>query len=347
MMDTSDVSQDLECAKCGTPFPREGLSCPNCRALRHSARLRELQIEAEQRVAQGDAAGQRRALLEMRALVPPASKQYAVIQSRLAEVGAQSPNAPPAKKNPLSRFGALGALGLMLWKFKWVFAFVLTKGKAILLGLSNAKTALSMLIALGAYWTLFGWPFALGFVLSIYVHEMGHVIALRRLGIAASAPMFIPFVGAFVRLKEYPKSPADDAEVGLAGPIYGVAAALGCFALFQWTQIPVLGGIAHAGAVINLFNLIPIWQLDGGRGFNALDRKQRWIAVGLIALCWFWSGEAMFILLLLGAGYRVFMTPSPAQPGKRALYTYGALILVIALLTQIEVPGLNQARPNS
>jgi hypothetical protein len=95
----------------------------------------------------------------------------------------------------------------MLWKFKGVLLLILSKGKLLLMGFTKWKTLLSMLLAFGAYWSIWGWAFAAGFVLSIYVHEMGHVWALRRAGLAASAPMFIPFVGAFVRLKEAPRSP--------------------------------------------------------------------------------------------------------------------------------------------
>lgn len=267
-------------------------------------------------------------------LLPPGSRQYRTIADRLDRPA-------PSPRPSFARWGALAGAALLLWKFKWVFGFLLTKGKALLLGFGQLKTVFSMLVALGAYWALWGWQFALGFVLSIYVHEMGHVIALRQLGIRASAPMFIPFVGAFVRLKDYPKTPHDDAVVGLAGPIYGVVAAVACYALYLTTDIAVLGGIAHAGAFINLFNLIPVWQLDGGRGFNALDRRQRIIAAGLVAAGWFLSGDSIFLLVLIGAGYRIFFTESPATPGRRALFTYGALIASITLLSQIRVKELD------
>jgi hypothetical protein len=126
-----------------------------------------------------------------------------------------------------------------------------------------------------------------------------------------------------------------------------VVAAAACFGLYVLTGIPVLGGIAHAGAWINLFNLIPVWQLDGGRGFNALDRRQRGITAALVTAGWLLSGDAMFLLVLLGAGYRLFLTPSPTEPGKRAMFTYGALIVGITLLSQIRVPELEGAPANS
>src|SRR5207302_3963478 len=95
--------------------------------------------------------------------------------------------------------------------------FLLTKGKLLLLGLTKATTFFSMLLSLGVYWAAWGWKFALGLVLSIYIHEMGHVFALRRLGFKASAPMFIPGLGALIRLRQHPANPREDAEIGLAG----------------------------------------------------------------------------------------------------------------------------------
>ena len=93
-------------------------------------------------------------------------------------------------------------------KFKWVLLFLLTKAKVLLIGLTQVKTVLSMAVALGVYATIYGWQFALGLVVSIYIHEMGHVVWLRRYGIPATAPMFIPGLGAFVRLKRIPRRPA-------------------------------------------------------------------------------------------------------------------------------------------
>jgi Zn-dependent protease len=169
---------------------------------------------------------------------------------------------------------------------------------------------------------------------------MGHVIALRRLGIPASAPMFIPFVGAFVRLNRGPDTVHDDAVAGLAGPIYGLGAALACYAVYALTQISLFGALARTGAWLNLFNLIPIWQLDGGRAFNALNRQQRWMMVAVIAGTWFWFHESMLILLLLGAGYRALATPAPEAPDSRAVWSYGLLVLVLATMTHIHLPQI-------
>jgi Zn-dependent protease len=105
-------------------------------------------------------------------------------------------------------------------------AHVLGKLKFLLIGLTKASTFISMFAFFGVYWSAYGWPLALGLVLSIYIHEMGHVAMLRGLGIDAGAPMFIPGVGAVVMLKQHVQDPLTDAKIGLAGPVWGLGAAI-------------------------------------------------------------------------------------------------------------------------
>src|SRR5690606_15842519 len=151
----------------------------------------------------------------------------------------------------------------------------ITKGKFLLFGLTKAKTFLSMLAFLGVYWALYGWWFALGIVFSIYIHEMGHYITIRQFGLAADSPLFIPGLGAFVRLRQVPLELPVRARISLAGPLYGLGAALLSYGLYIATGWGVCAAIAHAGAWINLFNLIPIWQLDGGQTMQAFRKKER------------------------------------------------------------------------
>ena len=152
--------------------------------------------------------------------------------------------------------------------------------------------------------------------------------------------MFIPFVGAFVRLNRGPDTVHDDAIAGLAGPIYGLGAALACYLVYTLTSVSLFGALARTGAWINLFNLIPIWQLDGGRAFNALNRPQRWTMVAVIAGAWLWFHETMLLLVLLGALYRAFTTAAPAEPDRRAVWSYGLLIAVLAAMTQLHLPEI-------
>src|SRR5258708_24000683 len=118
-----------------------------------------------------------------------------------------------------------------------------------------------MIAFAGVYWALYGWAFALGIVFSIYIHEMGHVLTLRRYGIPADPPMFIPGLGAFIRLRRLSITPIQDSRIGLAGPIYGLGAAVVALALWYVTGSKPSAPIAHFRAALNLFNLIPVSQL--------------------------------------------------------------------------------------
>jgi Zn-dependent protease len=241
-----------------------------------------------------------------------------------------------ASTNPSRRgwWTGLGTLGLLLWKFKFVVVFALGKLKILLFGLGKASTVLSMLASAGVYWALWGWKFAFGIVGSIYIHEMGHVAALQRLGIKASAPMFIPGFGAFVRLKEYPADAREDAYIGLAGPIWGMAAAIACFVAWYWSGYGLWAALAEWGARVNLFNLMPVASLDGGRGFRALSRTGRAVLLAVIGAAAALSGETMVWLVLVVGGVRLFSDrDAPPVSDRRALVQFVVLVLVLAVLS--------------
>ena len=245
-----------------------------------------------------------------------------------APVSAAGRVKPATPSNPLKRAWAAIVTGALV---------ILSKAKLLLLGLTKLSTLSSMLLFLGVYWSLWGWKFALGFVVSIYIHEMGHVAALARYGIAASPPMFIPGLGALVRLKQSPADVHQDARVGLAGPIWGLTAAVAAYAIGLATGAPIWMAIAKTAGFLNLFNLIPIWQLDGGRGFRALSRLDRWIAVAAILLAWAVTSQGFLLLLAGGAVFRAIGKDAPADHDWPALATYIALIAALAPLSMIPV----------
>ena len=198
--------------------------------------------------------------------------------------------------------GALAALGVLAVKFA-------AKLKALLLVLPKLKvltTAGSMLLSVAAYALIWGWKFAIGFVLLLLVHELGHVIQLRREGIPASAPMFIPFLGALVALKELPKDAAAEARVGLAGPVLGSLAALLPLALYGATGDELFKALAFVGFFLNLFNLLPVVPLDGGRIVAALH-PVLWVLgfLGLLVLVAF-SPNPILIIILVIAGLELW-----------------------------------------
>jgi Zn-dependent protease len=194
----------------------------------------------------------------------------------------------------LKRLGApLAALGFLLFKFKGALLLIF-KAKFFL-------TSLTMLVSVGAYALLFPLWFAVGFVVLIWIHEMGHVLQLRREGIKASAPMFIPFLGAFVAMKQMPKDALAEARVGLAGPVLGTLGSLGALGIFAATQSPLFLGLAYIGFFLNLFNLLPMLPLDGGRAVGALSPAFWLVGVlGTVALLFVMPNPIIILIALLG-----------------------------------------------
>jgi Zn-dependent protease len=331
----------MTCAQCGAALAPELLVCPACHALVHAPELKTLAAAAEQANAAGDyseALAQWRRALE---LLPPQSTQHAAVRSKVEQLSRQvdSPGAQvkqPEKPKWARGGGALGALGLILWEFKFLAIFFLTKAKLLLLGLTKASTFLSMILSLGVYWSLWGWKFALGLVLSIYVHEMGHVVMLRHYGIRATAPMFIPGIGAFIRAKQYPASNHEDARVGLAGPVWGLGAAMASYVLYLATGLGIFGAIAKFGAWMNLFNLLPIFPLDGGRGFKALSKPERMGIAGLMLVSWFISHEGLLLLLAAVAGFRAFAKEAPKQRDMQIFIQFAFLVVTLTLLSTLH-----------
>lgn len=344
-----NAAESTCCPSCGSQVAAALLSCPNCRRLVHAEQLKVLSAAARE----AEETDPKRALeqwSEALGLLPAGSKQHGVVAGKIASLEQRLGPEAPAKiarrasgehkgpgKKLLGGLGAAGALGLLLWKFKFILVFVLGKIKFLALGLTKASTFFSMFLALGVYWAAFGWKFAVGLVVSIYIHEMGHVASLRRHGIRASAPMFIPGLGAVVRLKDYPKSPGEDARVGLAGPLWGLGAALGAYLVYLTAGWPAWGAIARVGAWINLFNLLPAWQLDGGRAFRALSKTERWIACAAMLLAWTLTAEGMLLLLLVVGGAATLFGKAAATPDRGALARYLLLVAALSWLSTIQV----------
>jgi Zn-dependent protease len=189
-----------------------------------------------------------------------------------------------------------------------ILAF-LAKIKTILLFLPKVKllaTAGTMLVSIVAYATIWGFSFALGFVILILVHEMGHVIALRREGIKASAPMFIPFLGAVISARSLGDNAAAEARVGLAGPVLGSIGAAACIPLWHATGNELFRALAFTGFFLNLFNLLPVIPLDGGRAMAAMAPAM-WVVgfLGMVALAILFPNPIILIIAVV-AGFETY-----------------------------------------
>ena len=167
-------------------------------------------------------------------------------------------------RKPIKGLAAIGALLLLaLTKLKAIASLILPALKFLKLGKILTTTG-SMFVSVWFYSLAFGWKFAVGFVLLIFIHEMGHVFVAWRQGLPISAPIFIPFMGALILLKAEGKSAWNQAVMGIGGPLLGALGALACWWIYGLTQNELFLGLAYIGFMINLFNLMPVFPLDGG-----------------------------------------------------------------------------------
>jgi Zn-dependent protease len=152
-----------------------------------------------------------------------------------------------------------------------------------------------------AYSSVFGFQFAVGFVLLLLIHEWGHLLAARMKGIRTSKPVFIPFVGALIALKDLPKNADQDAFIAFGGPIAGSIGAFMCLIVFALDANPFWLALAYTGFFLNLLNLVPVYPLDGGRITSAISTKLWILGIGVLAvLDVHWMNPVLFVILIFG-----------------------------------------------
>lgn len=204
--------------------------------------------------------------------------------------------------------------------------------KLLLLLLSAGKlgklltTGGTMLVSVVAYAFVFGWRYAAGFVGLIFVHEMGHYLAARQRGMAVGAPTFIPFVGAWIALKDQPRDAETEAWIGFAGPLLGSIAALACYFAARESDSRLLLALAYAGFFLNLFNLIPLSPFDGGRITAVLSPRLWLLGVPALVAVFVWRPSPLLVLMAVLAAPQVLKAwrYDPQAPENRAYYAASA-----------------------
>jgi len=234
------------------------------------------------------------------------------------------------------KLGAVGA-GLVA---------LIAKFKAILLLLPKIKilaTAGSALVSVAAYSLLWGWQFAVGFVVLIFIHEMGHVVALRRHGIKASAPMFVPFMGAVIWARSLGDDALTEARVGLAGPYFGAAAAAAVAIVGLATHSGLLEALGYIGFLLNLFNLLPVVPLDGGRAMAAMAPWMWFVGFGALVTLEFITPNPILLIICVVAGYDLYhrwqkrRSPTSAQTAYYRVSPRNRIIIGAAYLGLIAL----------
>jgi Zn-dependent protease len=322
----SSITPELirNCTRCTNELAPGSLVCDRCHALVHSQELDRLATEAKEFEAKGDLQHARERWLAGLNLLPSTSKQYEWIKRHvhaLDVASAETPVPESSENKWAKRLGPVGPIALLL-----------AKAKTVLLALFKLKFLLSFAAFIGIYWAAWGMKFGIGFAVLILLHEMGHFIDIKRRGLPAEMPVFLPGLGAYVRWQALGVPLETRAAISLAGPLAGFFVALACAALWWQTGNPLWAALARVGAVLNLLNLIPIWVLDGGQAVQALSKLERAILLAASLALWLALGENMFFLVALGAAYQVFFSrdlPAHASPATTIYY--------IAVLTALGV----------
>lgn len=218
------------------------------------------------------------------------------------------------------------------------------KAKSLLILIPKLKlltTFGSAVVSIGAYALIWGFPFAAGFVALLFLHELGHVIQLRREGVKASAPMFIPFLGAVISAKSMGRDAAAEARVGLAGPVLGTIASLVPLALWLATGSEFWRALAYIGFLLNLFNLLPVLPLDGGRAMAALT-PWMWLVgfAGLIALAFYFPNPILLLVIVFGGLESWRRWKLRGTPEGRAYHAVRPRTRALVAATYIGLAGL-------
>ena len=272
----------------------------------------------------------------LRAVLEGLRQPEAIAKPTTVTEDLKAPGTPRGRKTIWGTIGTAIAIALSKLKFLGLLGTVL-----------KLKTLATMVLSIAVYATQWGWPFATGFVILILIHEAGHAVVLKHEGIPASAPVFIPFVGAVIAMRGWPRNAYIEAKVGIGGPLAGSIAAWLTLGAGLLLHQPVLMAIGHAGVFLNLFNLIPVSPLDGGRIAGVFTRPF-WIvgyAVGIAATVLTRSPILVLVMLVgLITLWQRSRHPIPGYHdvprGQRLAMGAGYLALVIGLTLTLQAEGL-------
>jgi Zn-dependent protease len=314
-------------------LPPGSLACPRCQALVHEDELEQLANDAKALEASSQFRAASERWEQALALLPQDSQQADWIRQRSKMLLNRAPEAGGTKRDSkwAKRLGPLGPVAVLLAKAKTVLVF-----------LFKFKFLLSFAGFLAIYWALFGAKFGIGFAVMILIHEMGHFIDVKRRGLPADMPVFLPGLGAYVRWQALGVPVETRSAISLAGPLAGWIASAICVAIWWKTGGPIWAALARVGAWLNVLNLVPVWVFDGGSAAYALGRVERLLllaaglALGLIL------HEPVFYFLAAGALFRLFTHDLPAQPSKMIAAYYLALLVCLGgVLHLIPGQGIN------
>jgi Zn-dependent protease len=319
------IDPPRRCHNCGADLPLGALACEKCHALVHSEELARITHRANSLEEADNLQQAREEWKKALPLLPSNATQADWVRSHIDKLDLllRAPQSPP-KNNWIAKLGPLAPLVILL-----------SKGKFLLLALFKLKFLLTLFAFMGLYWSLYGAWFGVGFVVLIFVHEMGHYLEIRRRGLPAEMPVFLPGLGAYVQWNALGVTRITRSIVSLAGPFAGFLGALACLYLWQRTGNGVWAALARASAGLNILNLIPVWILDGGQATLALSKVERWLLLGLSLLLWLGLGENLFFLVAAGVVYRLFTKDLPPFAAPRITAYYATVLIGLSVVMHL------------
>jgi Zn-dependent protease len=315
---------------CGNDLVPGALACPQCHALVHSEQLAILSARAQASEAAEDFASARETWQKSLALLPYESTQAEWVRTHLyrLQLAQQVAPVPEDKHKWAKKLGPLAPIAIVLAKAKWLFTLL------------KFKFLFSFAAFFAFYFTLWGWKFGAGIAALILIHEMGHYIDIRRRGLPAEMPVFLPGFGAYVKWKALGVSARTRAAVSLAGPLAGGLASLACLMLWWKTGQTIWAGLGRFGAMLNLLNLLPLWVLDGAGATAALGKSERWALLAVSVLLAPVMGEWTFLLVAGAIGYRLTTKDFPPVASRGTLiYFVSVLVLLGGVLRFLPGSG--------
>ena len=296
----------------------------------HAPELDRLAASAKALEAQSQWRPARDEWLKTLDLLPKEATQaeWVRAQARKLEATAVAAEVARDQNKWARRFGPLAPIVLLL-----------LKGKMLLFSIFKLKFLFSLFAFMGVYWTLFGMKFGIGFTVLILIHELGHYIDIKRRGLPAEMPVFLPGLGAYVQWNAIGVSQETRAKVSLAGPIAGLLACAACALVWWKTRSPLWAALTHVGAWLNLLNLIPVWVLDGAKAVNVLSKNARFVALCACLICWYFFHEGAYFLVACGLTYRLFTKDLPPESSRQVTARYILLIVALGLLMWLMPAG--------
>ncbi len=329
-MSTASTAPDpiFNCPQCSHYLSAGSLACPDCHAIIYTQHIARIAREAQSLDQQQRWPEARELWHSSLNWFPPGDEQAKIVRDHIAAIDAQIKTGADQKTRWIKRLGPLAPIALFLIKFKSAFLL-----------LFKLKFLLSMLGFFALYWALWGWKFALGFTLSIFIHEMGHYITARHRGLKADLPIFLPGFGAYVRWYHQGISLSTLARIALAGPLYGLGAAVLCALLYFPTHQTVFLGLAEVGALVNLFNLTAVLGLDGAQAVFTLSILQRGLIVAACLVVVALTQQYVFLIIAGGMAWRLFTRDAPAEPDTSAFVYFLLLLFALGALRQFIPPS--------